>query len=548
MCSTSFARTVLTLLLPSLLLVACGGTSDSDAGPPVITDTTPPYTSADPIGGLYPAPQVVSLTANESATVYYTTDGFPPTVGGTTTYSGQSPVSGILVDHDLALRFFSVDDAGNQEQVKIWNYTFDFDPPSILISDFLTGTYGLFEEIEVKFSSDEIGSWGVEIGGTGIPGSGTVVGTGYQVAFEPLSVPLPAWRLEIDNQNPGTSVWAWVKDSAGGLASYEFEIKTRETASVPVPGESLGLELLNDGSFGCVLRPETAEVWKFDSDSQSATFNQVVSTIGVGANPTGMALSPDDARLYVTDDGGFSEIDLATELVTTIALPGGQVPSGAAIQPDALVALVGANDGTFWQLDVDPLSAGYGTWIQLSFSEPFMTSAEINLSPTGDRAIITWSGNGMYGVDVLDTDPLSPGYLTAPDELFEVLEPPVISSAVIDADSGNAWIGDIQGRLQRVLLDEDPPQLGGFSSALTVRGMTMMPGEQFLLLTGGPLDGIRFVIPVTLQLAHFAPSQGVSGSGTGRQIRFTPDGERAYLVRDNGSATGEVWMLWLTSL
>lgn len=543
------ARPLLPSLLLPLALAACGGGSSpaDDQGPPVIGDSTPPVTSADPIGALYPAHQNVTLTANEPATIYYTTDGFTPTVGGTTTLSGPSPITNILIDHPLSLKFFAVDDAGNQETVKTWNYSFDLDPPSILISDFLSGTYGFFEELEVKFASDENGPWGVELGGDGTPGSGTVVKTGFTVAFQPITVQLPAWRLEIDNQDPGTSVWAYVADAAGGLGSFEFEIKTMPTGSVPASGESGDIELLADGTFGYVLRPEAAQVWKFDADSASATFNQVASTIAVGANPSGMALTPDGTRLYVTHDGGFSEIDLATEFVTPLVLPGGRIPSGAAIQPEALVALVGANDGSFWQLDVDPLSGTYRNATQLVFSEPFMQSAEFALSPDGNVAVITWTGNGMYGVDVLDTNPLSTGYLVTLSELYEVPEPPVIASALINANSSRAWIGNDQGRIQRVLLDQGLPQLVNASFSLTVRGLTLTPDEEFLLLTGGPLDGIRFVNPVTLELFHFADANGASGSGTGRQVRFTPDGERAYLLRDNGSASGEVWMLWLTS-
>ena len=48
-------------------------------------------------------------------------------------------------------------------------------------------------------------------------------------------------------------------------------------------------------------------------------------------------------------------------------------------------------------------------------------------------------------------------------------------------------------------------------------------------------------------MVHMLEAEGASGTGTGRQIRYSPDGKRMYLVRDNDSATAEVWMLWLTS-
>jgi DNA-binding beta-propeller fold protein YncE len=539
----------LSLLLLSLCAGACGGGSKlpGDGSPPSSSDTTPPTTSANPIGGLYPAYQFVTLTADEAATIYYTTDGFTPQVGGTTTFSGPSPIQDIAIDHPLSLKFFAVDAAGNQETVKTWIYTFDLDPPSILISNFLTGTYGFLEVVDVEFTSDESGSWGVEIGGTGEPGSGINVNTGFLAAFQPVSVPLSIWRLAINAQNPGNSVWAWVKDQAGGLGSYEFEVKTMADEAFAAPGLSTDLELTPDGNFGYLLRPTIAQVWKFDSAPLSATFNQFVEFITVGANPTGMDLTPDGARLYVAHDGGFSEVDVATSFVTPIALPGGRTPSGIAIQPDELEALAAAQDGSFWRLDVDPLSPNFRSAVQLVFSEPSLEAAQITLSPGAERAIITWTGAGLLGVQVLDTDPLSPGYLTPPSELIEALLPATVASPVVNAAATRAWIGNADGKLQRVLLDAVPPSLANASFALVARGLTLTPDEKYLILSGSTLNGLRFVDPVSLLSLHFAPAGGLSGSGTGRELRYSPDGKRLYLVRDNDSASGELWMLWLTS-
>jgi PKD repeat protein len=84
-------------------------------------DTTPPVTTADPVGGTYSSAVSVTLTSNEPATVYYTTDGREPT---TSDYdgTGASPLSGIVISTDTTLKFFGVDTAGNEEMVKAEDY------------------------------------------------------------------------------------------------------------------------------------------------------------------------------------------------------------------------------------------------------------------------------------------------------------------------------------------------------------------------------------------------------------------------------------------
>jgi hypothetical protein len=91
-------------------------------------DTTPPVVTASPAGGTYSAPQLVTLTASETATIYYTTDGNNPTT--------SSPVysSPISVTTTATLKFFGVDAAGNQGLITTVVYTIDTVPPTISVS------------------------------------------------------------------------------------------------------------------------------------------------------------------------------------------------------------------------------------------------------------------------------------------------------------------------------------------------------------------------------------------------------------------------------
>lgn len=79
-------------------------------------DTTAPVTTANPAGNTYTGSVTVTLSANESANTYYTTNGTIPTTGST------KYTSPIVINTNTTLKFFSVDTAGNIEAVKTESY------------------------------------------------------------------------------------------------------------------------------------------------------------------------------------------------------------------------------------------------------------------------------------------------------------------------------------------------------------------------------------------------------------------------------------------
>ncbi len=90
----------------------------------VVVDTTPPVTSASPAGGTYPEPQQVVLTCTDGAgsgclATFYTTDGSEPSQASTP-YGGP-----IAVATDTTLRFFSLDNAGNEEAPRTASYVIE---------------------------------------------------------------------------------------------------------------------------------------------------------------------------------------------------------------------------------------------------------------------------------------------------------------------------------------------------------------------------------------------------------------------------------------
>lgn len=106
-----------------------------------IVDSKPPATVASIPGGPYDGAVNVDLTCSEDATIYYSTDGYPPFVGAANTTAAAAPVNGILIDNSRILQFFAVDRAGNVETTKSETYFLDKVPGSVsgLTADYDAG-------------------------------------------------------------------------------------------------------------------------------------------------------------------------------------------------------------------------------------------------------------------------------------------------------------------------------------------------------------------------------------------------------------------------
>ncbi len=117
MSRAAFAAGALAGLL--LLMAGCGGGGGGGGASEETADTTPPVVSASPAPGTYDTTITVTLVANETATIYYTTDGSDPTPDSPT-YTDP-----IQLSQSTTLKYFAVDEAGNESPVTTAQYVLD---------------------------------------------------------------------------------------------------------------------------------------------------------------------------------------------------------------------------------------------------------------------------------------------------------------------------------------------------------------------------------------------------------------------------------------
>ncbi|MDH6284816.1 YncE family protein [Prescottella agglutinans] len=168
------------------------------------------------------------------------------------------------------------------------------------------------------------------------------------------------------------------------------------TATVPVGADPYGVAISPDGARAYVANLGSGTV----SVINTAT-NSVTATVEVGERPAAVAITPDGTRVYVTNatnggNGTVSVIDTATNIVTaTITV--GRNPGGVAIRPDGARAYV-----------TNATNGGNGTVSVIDTATNIVTATitvgrnpgGVAIGPDGARAyVINYSSGTMSVID-----------------------------------------------------------------------------------------------------------------------------------------------------
>lgn len=519
-------RNIAIALLSAVLLLACSsGDNNADTTP---LDTTPPETIATPPGGLFGSSQQVILTSDESATIYYSTDGNDPSVDGANTISGDSPITGIAITNAVTiLKFFAIDNAGNQEIVNTEIYTVDTIAP-VITFPVTPPIIGLLQQLNLTWQSDEAGTYIIELGGTGVVDTGTQLSTGSILANTAVSQSVRGAQLSFTGT---TDLWVYVTDSIGNAGSASIALSLKPTVSINTSGAgSYDLRINTAGTRAYLVAGNAIKVLDIDVSSQD--YNTEIASVLVGSGPRGLAITPDDSRVYVVNQGSnsISVINASSNtVIATIATSSGSNPYGIAITPDGTRAYFSSwlSSSDIVVLDVDPVSTSYHTIIRNILISPLFLSSNIAITADGNKAIINWQGSIAAATDVLDVNPASPFYN------FVIANPvPIISGSIgeiiISADSNFAYVRNTYCGLCKIdLADYSIP-----ASTTSVNNWFALTPNGQILLTGKSGSTLEVIDADDLGALDVT-----SVPGQIQQIDITPDGSRAYAQRYNPDTT-----------
>ncbi|WP_164930458.1 chitobiase/beta-hexosaminidase C-terminal domain-containing protein [Geobacter sulfurreducens] len=375
---------------------AAGGWQDDQAPTTVqwTVDLTPPVTTASPAGGTYATPQTVNLSADETATIYYTTNGTTPTTASAK-YVGPIPLPATAT-----LKYFAIDPAGNAEAVKTQSYAL---PPLAVINGVpvaskatsVTLTIGGVGVVAYKYKLDG-GSWSAEIpvatktAITGLSeGAHTVSVIGKSVAgtWQATSVASSkSWIVDLTAPTTAASLAAGVYK--GGQA---VTLSPDETATVYYTTNGT-TPTTASAKYTAPLTVNATSTLKFFAIDTAGnveavkTFSYVIVTLAGAPGGTTKLTSATltvggsgvAAYKFKLDNGAWSA---ETPLATKISLAG--LAAGTHT-----VSVVGRNGSGVWQANADATTASWTVEVA-----PPVTSA----SPAGGTydapQVVTLSAN-----------------------------------------------------------------------------------------------------------------------------------------------------------
>src|SRR3989337_684289 len=229
------------MLIGILVLMITGGMPAYTWG-----DTIPPAVTPSAEGGTYTSSQSVKLTANESARIYYTTNGANPTT------ASSVYTTPIIVSTSLTLKYFAVDGAGNASSIQ-------------------TQTYVIAGGDVQAWGDNQYGQLG---DGTFVDSSIPLQAGGFVDVVEVSGGAFHTIILRKDG-----TVWAWGGNNAGQLGDG-----TKIDSPVPVQVSGLANVVAIDGgiSHSIALKNDgTVWTWGLNNFGQLGDGTQIDSTVPV---------------------------------------------------------------------------------------------------------------------------------------------------------------------------------------------------------------------------------------------------------------------------
>ncbi len=302
-------------------------------------DTTPPIITANLTGGTYAGTQVILLSSNEIAEIYYTINGSTPTVSSAK-YTGP-----ITISSTTTLKFFGKDPAGNISVVQSITYIIQAEDKTAPILTITRG--GIFTTNQtVTMSTNEAATIYYTLDGS----TPTTTSSTY-------SAPLTLTNT--------TTVKAFAKDVAGNISSIQTETYTKDTSPTTIAVTGVALNLTNvTTEQGTQLRL-TASVLPINATNKKVTWASSKTNVAI-VDTTGLvsAVGTGNSTVTVTTEDGGKTATCTVNVIQAIvgfdynnltAYAEGMVP----VTFDQVVTYGGQGAGDFVHPSVEYFPSGW---------------------------------------------------------------------------------------------------------------------------------------------------------------------------------------------
>jgi hypothetical protein len=294
------------------------------------SDTTAPTVTASPAAGTYTSAQSVTLSANETATIYYTLDGTTPTTASTI-YSG--PIS---VASTKTLQFIGKDSAGNTSAPVAATYTINIpaDTTAPVLTITPAATFTATQTVTMSATDSSTFTIWYTVDGTNPTVSGTKVQYSSPVTLTATTT-VKAYAVDSANNASAIQTVTYTKQVAiTTLASDNFDrvdATTLGTSNSYAGGTNLTYELSGSGAVFSVVGNQAKQTGGsacaavLDVGQADVTVQITLGTIDGGGsygcvarwdtvNKSGIVLHTSNKQIYeYSQSGGYTSIGTTSQ-------------------------------------------------------------------------------------------------------------------------------------------------------------------------------------------------------------------------------------------
>jgi len=340
----------------------------------IIADTIPPETTASPAGGTYSSVQNVTLTANEAATIYYTTNGTTPAFTSPV-YSGAIPIPA-----STTLKFFALDTAGNSEAVKTAVYTLNLDTtPPVTTASPPGGTYTSAQSVILTANESATIYYTVNgdtpttsspiySGAIAIPATSTLKFFAKDTAGNNETVKTEVYTLNLDTTPPDTTA-----SPAGGTYSsaQSVTLTANEAATIYYTINGSTPTFASPVYSGAIAIPASTTLKFFAKDTAGNSEAVKTAVYIIDATPPVTTASPAGG----TYNSAQSVTLTANEAATIYYTINGSIPTVASLVYSGAIAIPASTTLKFFAKDTAGNSEAVKTAVYTIDTTPPVTTA-----------------------------------------------------------------------------------------------------------------------------------------------------------------------------